>query len=125
MSLLDTITALATSDGDGDGAYTITRRAPGTTMLGRYTPGATSTFPITAVVVPFGQNELIVLPEGQHVEDTRVVYTSTHLHATPGAPDLITIGGDPFAVLAVQGPYELDGDTHFVAYVARQRIPGA
>lgn len=125
MSLLDVIDDFATSDGEGAGLYLVARRAAGTVTAGRYAPGAITVLEITASVQPFGTNPLIVLPEGARVEDARAIYTATQLYPAPGEPDLVTIGGLTYAVFAVQGPYELDGDVTWIAYAARQDVPGA
>ncbi len=121
MSLLDTITHLRTGDGAGSGAYEVTRTAAGTTVKGRFTPGAPSSLTIEAVVQPFG-GELQVAPEGRRVTDVRVVHTATELLDSPGGPDVITIDGEAYAVYNAER-WELRGQVFWRCYVARQVVP--
>lgn len=123
MSVTDVIDDFPTGDGDGDGAYTVTRRASSTLVMGRTVDGATSTFPITASVQPVSGRELRLVPEGMRADDARVIYTATRLDPTPGGPDqvAIVVDGVPlqYVVYKVQGPWELEDGTHWVAYAAR------
>lgn len=121
MSINENIADFATTDGNGDGTYTVTRNATGSTTKGRYTPGTPSTFPIVAVVEPVG-GQLQVVPEGRRATDVRKIFTATRLLIEPD-PDAITIGGETFIVYDVQGPWELDGDSHYECLAARQAVP--
>lgn len=106
------------------GVYTVSRPGAGTVSAGVYTPGAATTFTIDAVVQPVG-HDLRVVPEGRRVEDVRRIYTVTLLRSTASGPDVVTIDGDPYEVFRVDGPWTMDGETHYVAYAARQTVPGA
>ena len=107
------------------GTYTVTRVANGTTVLGRYTVGGTSTFPIVAAVQPLGARVMIVLPEGVRADDVRLVHTVTPLHTrdNSGEADSISIGGETYYVWQVSGPWTIRGDTHYEAHVARRGKP--
>jgi hypothetical protein len=61
------------------GTYAVIRTAAATPTRGVYVAGATSTFNITAAVVPASGNELMSLPEGQRTRETRIVFTTTPL----------------------------------------------
>lgn len=118
--LLSTIGSLKT------GTYTVTRTANGTTTLGRYTSGASSTFPIVAVVQPYqGGRKMLPLPEGVRAEETKLLHTATELrtHDNDGEADSIVILGDTYVVFAVEGPFTLGASTHFEVYAARRTIP--
>lgn len=126
MGLADVIDAFPTSDGEGDGVYLVTRRAKGTYTNGRFSgPGTSTTIRITASVQPVDGKDLVVIPDGQRTDESRKVYTATQLLTrTPTTePDLITIGGEPWAVFRVDGPFTLDDDTTWIGYAARQVTP--
>jgi hypothetical protein len=103
------------------GTYTVTRTARGATVLGRYTPGATSTFPLVADVQAVDGDELKDLPEGRRGAETRVVYAATELVAeTPNADgDVIAIDGDDWVVVRCQR-YRVFAN-RYRAYVQRLR----
>lgn len=122
MSILSVIKHLRTGDGAGAGSYTVTRTAAGTLVLGRSTPGATSSFSIEAVVQPLNQRELQVVPEGRRATDVRSIHTATALRADPWGPDVVTIGGEAYAVYSV-GRFELRGTIAYRCYAARQVVP--
>lgn len=107
------------------GTYTVTRIGNGTTVLGRYTPAASSTFPIDAVVQPLTPRTLIVLPEGVRSEDVRLIHTTTPLRTRDnnGEADAISIAGESFVVWRVSGPWTIRGNTHYEAHVSRQGKP--
>jgi len=119
VSVISVIDAFPTSDGDGAGVYTVTRRGAETVTSGLVTYAASTTFTIAASVQPPDGRVLRALPEGRHESDVRIVLTSTALRIA----DSVEIGDEAFEVFAVEGPYELDGDTHVEAQVARQVIP--
>lgn len=108
------------------GTYTVTRTAVGTRTNGRYTPGATSTFDITASVQPVTGRDLQSLPEGQRAEETRIVYTTTELRTRTATvdPDSISIDSETWAVVKVER-WQAFGNTHYRAFVARQTTGGA
>ena len=108
MGLLDVIDSFATDDGLGGGQYSVARRTTGTYTNGRYSgPGATTTIVITASVQPISGRDLVVVPEGQRTDESRKIFTATQLVTrTPTTePDVITIGGEPYAVFRVDGPF--------------------
>ena len=105
------------------GSYTVTRPTAGTVAFGKTTPGVPTTFTISkASVQPVGE-DLTVVPEGRSASDVKVIYTYTELRGGT-LPDVITILGQPYEVYRVQGPWTMRGETHWVAYAARQTIPG-
>jgi len=112
MSLNESIDSLATGD------YTVTRRATGAWVKGIYTPGASSTFTIRAVMEPatglqrvVGGFEMISGYDGQHTNDIRVLYTRTELKVrSPNTePDLVTINGRQYTVFRCE-PWDLAKD---------------
>ena len=122
MSLNENIADFATSSGNGDGTYTVTRRADGTRTGGVYTPGATSTITIPAVVVPLGAQGLEVVPEGFKVGDLLNILTGTELRPSATGPDTIVVNGETYTIYSVNS-FELDGEVHWEAHAARQAIP--
>ena len=128
MSLLDVICDMQTAspgDGNADGTYTVTRQAQGTYDSNGYFSGggAVTTLKIVAIIVPLDGRELVVVPEGLRTQEQRKILTGTRLMTvTPTTvPDIVTIGGDPFAVYRCDGPFTLDGDSTYTAYAARQK----
>lgn len=120
MSLNESIDSLATGD------YVVTRRATGTTVKGIYTPGATTTLTIRAVMEPAtglqrvtGGFEMISGHDGQHVNDIRVLYTRTQLltRTRTNEPDLVTINSRQYTVFRCE-PWDLakDGANNEVHY---------
>lgn len=112
MSLNESIDSLATGD------YTVTRTLKGAYVDGIYTPGATSTLTIRAVMEPatglqrvVGGFEMISGHQGRTTNDIRVLYTRTQLFAqTPTHdPDLVTINGRQFTVFRCE-PWDLAKD---------------
>jgi hypothetical protein len=110
--------------GFASGTYTVTRTAAGTLTTGRYTAGATSSFSIVATIQPMTGRNLKILPEGQHAEETMVVYTTTELRArTPASePDVFTFDGEAWKVVNVKR-WQAFGDTHYVATIGRTVTP--
>ena len=118
--LLGTIGSLKT------GTYTVTRTAGGSKLLGRYTPGASSTFPIDAVVQPYqGGRKMLPLPEGVRSEETKHIHTATALRTRDvgGEADAISIGGETYHVWAVEGPFTLGASTHYEVYASKRSKP--
>jgi hypothetical protein len=126
MALLGVIHRFATP-GSAAGRYTVQRPAAGTYVVGAYIPAAPTTFPIEASVQPMAGRTSVVLPEGVSIEDTREVWTATRLQ--PGTQssdaDIVLLpseqGDEPFWVFAVEGPWQMSGETHYRAQVARRR----
>lgn len=106
------------------GTYVVTRTATGTTVNGRYTPGAASTFNVDAVVQPLDPRTVTPLPEGVRSEDVRLVhlYGTTPMRTSDGGleADYVTIGGEKFYAWKVEGPWQLRGSTHYEAHVAKR-----
>ena len=124
MSLAGAIDSL--SDGV---VYTLTRTANGTTLLGRYTPGAQSTLQLTGNLQPVTSSAaagraLQVLPEGQHGRELRFFWTETEVftQSPTTEPDVIEIDGEGWEVLMVE-KWAWDGPVHFKATLARQDLP--
>jgi hypothetical protein len=106
------------------GTYTVTRTAQGVYTNGRYTPGATTTFPIVASIQPVTGRDLQLLPEGQHASESRIVYTTTELRsrATANDPDTIAIDGEAWDVISFER-WEAFGDTHWRGIAGRRPAP--
>jgi hypothetical protein len=126
MGLRGAIASLAT------GTYTVQRREAGSYTLGRYTPGALSTFSIVASVQPVSGRELKDLPEGQHGDELRLVLTTTELRTRfPGQPDAseygvpgndpdhIILDGEPWRIVHVER-WQSFGEVHYECFVARE-----
>lgn len=116
MSLTGVIGVFAT------GTYVVTRTAAGTLSSGVYTSGATSTVNITASVQPLNGRDRQVLPEGIGQTDARKVITTTQLYAggTTYEADKITIDGETWVVVHVDGPWIAFGGTHYNVTVTRE-----
>jgi hypothetical protein len=69
-------------------------------------PGSTSTFDIKATVAPATGQDVMILPEGNRTEETRMVYTATQLkgggEGSATERDQVTIDGGAWEVKAVQ-----------------------
>src|SRR5690606_5003111 len=92
--------------------------------LGRYTPGASTTFSIVASVQPATGRDLRDLPEGQRGDEVRVIYTISELRtrSPAGEPDAVTLDGEPWTVINVKR-WESFGEVHFVAMACRAPDP--
>lgn len=127
MSLQGVVDTFATRDGNGDGTYNVTRRAKrGYTSEGYAdAENPATTLTPTMSVQPMGGG-LKTLPEGRRVEDVRRIFTETQLFdgGDDYEPDVVTIGGEPFVVFDVAGPWDLDGFNHYEVLAARQRPTG-
>lgn len=113
------------------GTYTVTRTTGGTHVKGHWVDGSDSTFSIDASVQPVGE-EVKDLPEGQTMDNVRVIYTATELTGRrPGVPatppaddtgrrdaDRITIDGDIYRVYKVE-KWDHWGETHYRAWASK------
>lgn len=95
------------------GTYAVIRKTAPTSTRGIFGAGATSTFNITAAVVPASGSELLLLPEGQRMRDTKIVFTTTPLQ----------LGGQGSAYEADH--VQIDGGTWSCERVERWVNPGA
>lgn len=102
------------------GPYTVTRtEANSWDGNGRPVAGGTSTIPIIAVEEPLEGSELQDPPEGQSSNEKRLIITTTQLRdQRDGAPDVVTIDGDPWRVESV-AVCKSFGDVHYECVVAR------
>lgn len=116
----------------------VTRTAQGTRTLGRYIPGAQTTFDITAGVEPIDGRQLVDVPEGRRGDEILTVYTDADLvaeRATPGTdPDVLRYLGSDADMIAMLGPGEPwtvikaktwpgFGETHREVQIARAPSP--
>ncbi len=108
------------------GDYTVTRRAAETYVAGIRTPagGFPTTFSIEASIQPVTGRDLRSLPEGQHADDTKIVFTVTELktRSPSSEPDVITYKGEPWQVIRVED-WEHWGSTHYRCMMARRSNP--
>lgn len=106
---------------DWGSTYTVTRTTAGTPTDGVYANGTTSTLSIEASIQPVTGDVLKSLPEGQHVESTRVVYTTSELKSNSAGydPDRITIDGEVFEVFQVEKFSAPGFGTHYRALISR------
>jgi hypothetical protein len=124
MSLIDVIYSFATGSAEPVPLkYAVARQAVGTTTLGRYTPGATTTSLITACIQPTNGRDLQVLLEAGITEESKKVFTdSPLLTRRPGAePDVLTIDGESWVVHNVSR-WEAFGETFWISLVARKSL---
>lgn len=84
----------------GGQSATVTRRAEGTTVLGRYAPGATSTFDILGSFQEQDAETLVQLPDGRTVRADLVLYTVTQLQVER-EPDKLVYNGITYQVAKV------------------------
>lgn len=108
------------------GTYQVTRRTASSWSAEGYpVDGTTSTIAIEASVQPKGSGaDVRVDASGRRLDYQYVVYTETELRtlSPTSTPDVVTIGGEPHEVVAVE-LWTLDDFTHCRAYVARN-LPG-
>lgn len=130
MSLVDVIASLGAFE------LEVTRTAAGTRSHGRYTPGAQTTFSITAGVEPSNGRELQDLPEGRRGDEILTLYTDVDLVAErPGVdPDVVRYlgadaeaialmgAGEPWTVIKVK-TWTGFGSAHREAQIARAPSP--
>ncbi len=107
------------------GTYTVTRRtaaAPAYDTSGVKTADATSTFSIEASVQNISGRNLRNLPEGQHADDVRVLYTETELRPrTPTvAGDRLVIDSESYEVFRVRKASIRA--TYYRCYVSRKVV---
>ncbi len=123
MPILDTIAAMAT------GTYTVTRRAKGDMVSGKYVPNpTTSTFSVVAVVQPATDLQRVVggadmrsYVENQRMDDVMMMHVVTKLWArtTTHDPDVVTIDDDSWTVFRVE-PWNFYGDLFYMVVLTRQ-----
>ena len=108
----------------GTGDYTVTRRAsPVFDADGVASAGSSSSFKTGhACLQPASGRTLQVAPEGLHGQDLRDLWTTVELRATP-VPDVVTIGGEAWAVFHVEAWPGLHGKPHWLASLSRQVTP--
>ncbi len=103
----------------GDGTHTIVDTADTLTQN-------RTTFLMAGSVQPETGAELRDLPEGQRVDEIRVIYTLTELRSrhADNEPDRITLepSEDPWVVIKVQR-FDAFGGTHYRAWAARTERP--
>lgn len=107
------------------GQYTVTRVAAGGYDSGGYAiAGAVTVFTIDASIQPLTGKDLKVLPEGQHAEQTRWVYTATALLTGDPThePDVVTYQNEPWVVVSIE-EWNYRGTLFYRARVARRTIP--
>lgn len=105
--------------GGGVGPFYRVRTALGTTVNGRYVPGASTTVALSSntSVQPQSGEQLKVAPEGRRSDELRAVYTTTELRLRP-VPDHVTIGGEQYEVYSVES-WSAFGETHYEALVSK------
>lgn len=123
MSHIGAIARLKTGD------YNVTRTVEGTWVDGGYTPGSSSVFPIVASLQPMpsdGQEGLTLLPlaQGEHAEESQVVYTTTELKTRVRGfePDQVEIRGELWRVRRVS-TWVGHAQTYFRAIASRVVVP--
>lgn len=122
--LSDVISRFSTAAADGTpNGYPVRRRAIASFGSdGQIISGGVSNLTIDASVQPFRARGDIILPEGVHVADVRVIDTLTPIQTNP--PDSITIAGEAFSVFQVDGPTNFpNSQPRYTAYAARQATP--
>ena len=126
MPLTDVITRFSTAavDGNGSGTYNVTRHTGGGYGSNGVALATTVTsLQLDACVMSLASgSDLLVLPEGTHRSDVRIVVTSWEPKIMP-YPDHITIAGEDFMFFHVDGPYNVSGIVAYKAYASRQVIP--
>ncbi len=91
----------------------VARTAAGTITLGRVTAGASSALSISASVQPATPEDMKRLPEGQRIDETIKLYTTTELKTVDvdaqTAADRITYDGQVYEVQQVTPWSEVGG----------------
>ena len=118
MSWADVIDCFASD------TYTVTRTVEATYTLGRKVAGSTSTLSVIASIQPVTGYDLENLPEGQHSENVRHVYTTTELKARQDgfAPDKFAIDSETWEVWRLER-WEDGAETHYRATISRLKTP--
>lgn len=108
----------------GTGTYAVTRTAAGTRALGRYTPGAVTTFTAEMGIEPATGRQLKDLPEGRRSDETVQIFCATQLLTTTpnNEPDVITYRGEPWTVISSKF-WEGFGESHCEALAQRAPSP--
>lgn len=114
------------------GSYTIKREKGESWVNSKRVPGSiTSIAGVTMSVQPANGEELTDLPEGQTLDDVRVIYSATALYARKPAaiapdmgmdyaPDIVVIDGEDYRVWKSE-KWDHWGETHWRAYAAKLR----
>ena len=79
---------------------------------------------VEASVQPMSGRKLADLPEAQHADDVRNLYTMTRLFTRePGfEPDVVTYKGETWRVTQVE-TWEMDDETHYECQIERTAVP--
>ena len=100
-------------------SVSVTRIAAGSRTLGRWTDGSTSVITIDACVQPATDEDMQRLPEGQRIEETISIFTTTELKTvsvdgqTPA--DRVSYDGEVYEVQSVTPWSEVGGYYHVLA----------
>ena len=103
-------------------SFTVTRQTEGSYVNGRLVAGSTSSLTIEALIQPISGRELIEsLPEGQSVNETRLLYTTTLLQTRTATdnPDRVTFEGEPWTVINVE-KWDAWGDVFYKVLISRR-----
>lgn len=106
----------------GTGTYVVTRTASGTRTLGRYSPGAVTTFSVNLGVEPATGRQLRDLPEGRRGDEALMIFSPVELKTEmPGfEPDQVSYQGEQWAVVTSRR-WEGFSEVHYE--VMAQRAP--
>jgi len=89
------------------GNYQVTRRTQGAFDRGRYVPGSPETLTIKGSLQPIGGRDIKQLQEGERIADHFTFYSDVAPSIidtkTLGDADVITIDGETYRVVSVQG----------------------
>lgn len=122
MTIRATISRMSTAANDG--GYTVTRTAQGTIdQQGNYTNGAVTQFALTpAVIQPSSGKNLAITPSGNFATDVIAIACHVQLHTEDAEfkPDVIRYRGRDYAVVKVEWPIWLNGESHCEAYATKQ-----
>jgi len=95
------------------GQYVVTRRERARFVSGIAVSGPTSSLSISASVQPATGADVLRLPEGRRLVETRVIYTTTQLlvgsEGSPNESDLISIDGQNWEVQHVESWQQAEG----------------
>ena len=111
---------------------TVSRTAAGAPVDGIWIKPASTTFTIQACVQPAhglqrvtGGRDMSSKTDGEHVDDVRVIYTSTQLHTrTPDyEPDEVTLEDGQWVVIRVEKWFLVQAvNTHYQVLVTRLNL---
>ncbi len=102
-------------------SYTVYRAIQGDYVKGVYTDGSMSEVTIIANIQPVTGDDLKTLPEGQHADAVRVLFTETELNTRESGfePDQVGVDGLLWEVISVEKWTATEWGTHYRCMISK------